>query len=212
MDNAPPILHNCLNTKGKSPLCQECSVFRRNKEFCEVMVIVIYSCLKSIKGIQVSDVQDILINIIEGIQKGIEGFKGNTKGQFGAWVRTIFRFKKADYFRKPPPKDINIDDIEAEYLPNLETETTNTRVDAEKLISILKEMVGSDKSGCAGFILDYYEYLKEMLNQKEMAEDRGEKANTFNQNLKRCKKKIREALKTMLGNEKYSEWAKYFKD
>lgn len=188
------IRHNCFHVN--SELCQ--------REFCKALEDVFKKAAygNSLNGLPHEDIVDILSDSNEAVLNSIGEFRGNTPTQFKGWVRAIVRHKRDDYLRKKYPreeKEIELRDNgdETDKLGDITdvAEQILLNISVEKLISILKTMVLQGKTECVQIILDYYEGLKRGLSQKEMAEERGEIPNTFNQRLKRCLKKIRDILK-----------------
>lgn len=90
---------------------------------------------------------------------------------------------------------VNYEDSENKTGSISEIEAINSKIDAEKLLVVLKKMIFNDKTGCIKFMLDDYLIgLQQGWSHKEMAENAGIGQNNFNQRLKRCKERIREML------------------
>lgn len=89
-----------------------------------------------------------------------------------------------------------------DHIPFLYAESdTLDSIDARKILSVLESLAKNNdasENSCAKRVLFWFNSLSNGNSQKKMAEQYGEKENTFNQYLKRCFDKIR----THLGIEK----------
>jgi len=208
-------LHICLKKKGEASDCLNCELYKRS--FCAIMVQELDMAINgNLKGLPDDDIKDIIANTIEGIQNGIGNFRGGYAPRFRLWARGIINNKRADFFRdeeknkriresyaKEKYKIITVKDKETE---DLEIDVANKEDFVKKesivvndfkkfLSTVIEEMIKQGDDRCVKLILDYYNGLKRGLSQNEMAKERVEIPNSFNQALGRCLKKIREKLK-----------------
>lgn len=201
------IKHLCFSAKGKAEGCEDCNIKRL--EFCEKMINILAK-QKLLYSIEQDTVNDIISQVIAGIQKNITFCRGGHEAQFANFVRSIVRFKRADYFRKFYQKTPNFtgSDLNAnlgstsagkiielpleEYEDKLKISPDfEEKIYVSQVLSALKEM----DIECYNLYLKLYKGFGDRKTQKEIAEELGLKPNTLNKRLERCREKVLEELK-----------------
>ena len=145
---------------------------------------------------------DIIAETVVRAMRAIDGFEGRSK--FTTWAWGIYKITLADYFRKsntqlPPhtqPIKVFKDDPGIEICDERQHDQSET-----PLLSALKKIASDPEDPDhkdAVFLIDFYDYSSQGKSQKDIAGMLGLKPNTFNQQLKRCRKALKKRLKEFM--------------
>lgn len=211
-ETKPLKLHACFEFKGNDPSCRRCSV--PIKGSCKVMVNVINNLVHSnvkgnLKGVKPEDVKDIVSASINAIQHA--GFKGETDGEFAAWVKRIVSNKRNDFFRRKygEKEDLGLNEDNEDIISAItqkanekkekEKKETDIKIDTEVLLSALKNI----DAEWSNFILEVADDLGKGLTHKEMAEKRNMIPNSFTRKFIRSKVELK---KSQIIKEKFKDY------
>lgn len=118
----------CLTFVGYGPGCAECPILVNG--FCGRMVDVLNKIRvgKSLRDLPPEDIQGIISDTIAAILKRADHFEEESEHHFEKDVRSIFRHKRADYFRTKYTKGDFSYFFEDEFKPPLDIEKLCTAI------------------------------------------------------------------------------------
>lgn len=208
------MIHICFSKRGKHPECKLCKI----EPYCSTMIDEFERSISTkFYGHDDAFVKDVISETIEELIKSIEKFQGNTEAKFRSYLKSLIRhiYSNKIYDLKRREKiskeyvlelyEIHVkskDELNYEIDISLKEHSKDSNISEDEfeefLEIILKKLTEEGYPECGERIIEFYrKVLIQEVSRKEIAKERNEKENTYNQNLGRCLKRLKKLLNEM---------------
>jgi len=194
-------MSGCLDPRIPTDNCPPCPI--KDAGFCdemrEVMGKIRADLARKWQNISEKDREEILANTFNAVCQNPENFERRRGAKFSTWVWSIYNRKRMNYLRWMYRQDRLFKEIAKR--ENEFTKTSEVVIEDEEpeVVVNLSRSLSNDTTGCVSCYLDLYSIFNEGLQQKHLAMAYAIRPNTLTQQLKRCRRILRDILKKVMG-------------